>query len=273
MMLTAVLAFVGATGAGAACLHGDGETAEQQARRREAVQVVRHVNTMEHMGLEKARRFVPLGQVPGVKAPDGFHVSLVSDGKDYIVTVKDTRDPCGFAFVSDSSGLIYEAQFISDSLGLLRQLGATVSPSRTPDPIVGSWRLVSQEERRDDGTVVAVWGADPGGRLVYDAGGRMAVQLMNRQRKPFAAPDRLAGTAEELRDAFAGFIAYYGSYSVDPAAGVVVHHVEGALFPNWIGTDLRRSFRLDGRRLQLSTPPMLVGGRTSTFVLVWERED
>jgi steroid delta-isomerase-like uncharacterized protein len=110
MMLAAVLAFVGVASTGAGCLHADGESEEQRARRRAAVQVVRHVNTMEHMGLEKARRFVPLGQVPGVKAPDGFQLSLVTDGKDYTVTVKDTRDPCGFAFVSDSSGLIYEAQ-------------------------------------------------------------------------------------------------------------------------------------------------------------------
>jgi steroid delta-isomerase-like uncharacterized protein len=110
MMLTAALAFVGAAVAGAGCLHADGESEEQRARRRAAVQVVRHVNTMEHMGLEKARRFVPLGQVPGVKAPDGFQISLVTDGKEYILTAKDTRDPCDFAFVSDSSGLIYEAQ-------------------------------------------------------------------------------------------------------------------------------------------------------------------
>ena len=54
-------------------------------------------------------------------------------------------------------------------------------------------------ERRAEGAVVAVWGPHPGGRLIYDASGRMAVQLMNPQRKPFAAPDRLAGTADEIR--------------------------------------------------------------------------
>ena len=53
-----------------------------------------------------------------------------------------------------------------------------------------------------------------------------------------------------------GFLAYFGTYTVDEKAGVVVHHVEGASFPNWIGTDQRREFTLSGRRLTLRTPPL-----------------
>jgi hypothetical protein len=49
------------------------------------VPAVRYVNTMEYMGVEKARRFVPLGQIQGVKVPDGFALTLLSDDKGYML--------------------------------------------------------------------------------------------------------------------------------------------------------------------------------------------
>ncbi len=109
MLLVAVLAF-GVAAGGGPCLHGSDETADQARRRREALQAVRYVNTAENMGVEKARRYVPLSQLPGVPAVDGFRLSLVNDNKGYMLAAKDTRDACGFAYFSDESGLIYEAQ-------------------------------------------------------------------------------------------------------------------------------------------------------------------
>ena len=108
MLLVTILAFGAA--AGAACLHGSDETAEQAQRRRAALHAVRYVNTAERMGLEKAKRYVPLSQVPGVPAADGFRLSLVSDNKAYMLAARDTRDACGFTYFTDETGLIYEAQ-------------------------------------------------------------------------------------------------------------------------------------------------------------------
>jgi hypothetical protein len=109
MLDIAILAF-GLAAAEPVCLHGNGETVEQAARRRDALHVVRYVNTVEAMGLEKAKRYVPLRQVPGIPVLAGFRLSLVTDGKDYMLAAKDAQDACGFAYMSDASGLIYEAQ-------------------------------------------------------------------------------------------------------------------------------------------------------------------
>src|SRR6266850_4867206 len=160
------------------------------------------------------------------------------------------------------------------TVGVLCVVVASAVPAKSEAPsLVGSWRLISFEERTTDGGgVIPVWGPSPAGRLTYDSGGRMSVQLMNPRRPTFASPDRLGGTVDEVREAYQGYLAYYGTYSVDLTAGAVIHHVEGALYPNDIGTDLRRSFQLNGRRLRLSTTPILRGGRTSTFDLNWERE-
>jgi hypothetical protein len=162
-------------------------------------------------------------------------------------------------------------------LTVLAALGMTAGAAASPSPnaraaLLGSWRLVSNEEHRADGSVTAVWGRSPAGSLMYQANGRMAVQLMDPRRRSFASEDRAAGTAEEVKEAFAGYLAYFGSFRVDEAAGVVVHHVEGATFPNLIGTEQRRLFVLSGNRLTLTTPPLFRNGRTSTYVLVWERE-
>jgi hypothetical protein len=110
MLLMTILALGIAAGGGAACLHGNDETAEQAKRRRDALQAVRYINAAENMGLEKAKRYVPLGQVPGVQAPAGFKLSLVTDNKSYLFAAKDTQDACGFAYFTDETGLVYEAQ-------------------------------------------------------------------------------------------------------------------------------------------------------------------
>jgi len=110
MLLMTILAFGVAAGGGAACLHGDDETPEQAKRRQDALHAVHYVNTAESMGLEKAKRYVPLSQVPGVSVPAGFKLSLVADNKTYMLAARDTQDACGFAYFTDETGLVYEAQ-------------------------------------------------------------------------------------------------------------------------------------------------------------------
>jgi hypothetical protein len=60
-------------------------------------------------------------------------------------------------------------------------------------------------------------------------------------------------------------------YTVDAGRGAVVHHLEMSLNPNWIGVDQVRYFDLQGDRLTLKTPPMVVGGVERVSTLVWER--
>ena len=108
---------------------------------------------------------------------------------------------------------------------------------------------------------------------MYDGDGRMAVQFGRRGRAPFASAEMRGGTAEEMKAAFHGYVAYFGTYAVDEAAGTVTHAVEGSLFPNWEGQAQVRHYRLEGNRLTLTTPPLPAAGGMVTLVLEWERED
>ena len=79
------------------------------------------------------------------------------------------------------------------------------------------------------------------------------------------------GTDAEVRSAFEGFIGYFGSYSIDAEKGTATHHVLGASFPNWMGGDEVRFYKLEGTELILSTPPTFYGSERCEGVLVWER--
>jgi hypothetical protein len=75
-----------------------------------------------------------------------------------------------------------------------------------------------------------------------------------------------------VRAAFNGYIAYFGTYSVDESKHAVTHHVVGASLPNWVGIDLVRLYAFDeSGRLRLATPPIEIGGRSLEYVLLWDR--
>ena len=136
--------------------------------------------------------------------------------------------------------------------------------------IVGVWSLVALTSEDPDGKVDYPFGPHAQGRIVYRADERMEVQLMDSDRPPFTDEDPGLASAAEVRVAFDGYMAHYRTYEVDPREQVVVHNVEGALIPNWVGRSQVRHFELDGDRLTLKGPLRLDGVRY-VVSLVWER--
>ena len=144
--------------------------------------------------------------------------------------------------------------------------------SQTASMFTGAWRLLSCEPRDSNGQVEFPFGEQPGGQLLYDGAGHMSAQLGKTDRARFVAKDPARGTDAEVRDAFDGYIAYFGTYSIDESKRAVTHHVVGASFPNWVGIDLVRLYAFDeSGRLRLATPAIAVGGRSLEYVLLWER--
>ena len=98
--------------------------------------------------------------------------------------------------------------------------------------------------------------------LIASSSARLAgccnVRCPQRIDRPiFASDDSGAGTDAEVRAAFEGHTSYFGTYTIDPSARTVTHHVRGASYPNWMGHDQIRYYRIDGSRLVLSSPPIL----------------
>ena len=139
--------------------------------------------------------------------------------------------------------------------------------SEAAKPFLGAWSLVSYRAIAPDGAISHPFGENPIGQIAYTADGRMSACLMRRGRARFASNLRFDATPAEREAAYRDFMAYFGSFSVDPNTRTVHHHVEGATFPNWIGTDLVRSYQFEQNTLTLS----LTRPDGTVHSLLWER--
>lgn len=148
---------------------------------------------------------------------------------------------------------------------------AQSDPGLAAQKFIGAWRLVGIEGvGRGTGA-----GDRPTGIIVYDRTGHVAVQITYKPNRPAFARGLGAGTAEEKAAAFDSYAAYYGTFTVDPAAGLVIHHLEGSLDPNNVGKDNVRYYELEGNRMTLDIADDSKGRRLSrkdtVRHLIWER--
>ena len=145
-----------------------------------------------------------------------------------------------------------------------------MNPDSLPN-LVGTWRLVSYEARAASGEARYPLGQHAVGQLFYDVRGNMSAHVMRVDRPAFASDDSGAGTDAEVRAAFEGHTSYFGTYTIDPSAHSVTHHVHGASYPNWMGQGQIRYYRIDGSRLVLSSPAILFQGESLKYILTWKR--
>ena len=139
------------------------------------------------------------------------------------------------------------------------------------DRFVGTWRLLECYGKWSDGRISYPYGDKPEGQLIYDGHGNFSGQIAGSGRPAFETGNLLKGTPEEIKTAFEGYIAYYGTYEVDESNGQVTHHVQSALFPNWIGDIQTRNFEFEGKKLRLNTQPIKGSRADLTNTLLWER--
>jgi Lipocalin-like domain len=99
--------------------------------------------------------------------------------------------------------------------------------------IVGTWELVSMSWTYPDGRSIEPWGK-PAGRISYDADGNVIAILMHERRNQ---ADGLKADQTTL----SSYSAYFGTYEVDTASGIIRHRVKGSLNDNASG-ELQRTF-------------------------------
>lgn len=150
---------------------------------------------------------------------------------------------------------------------------AAAPQQKAAEKIIGAWRLASVE---GDSPFRNVSYDHPTGLIVYDRSGWMSVQIaVHGERKPFAK-GMSAGTPEEKAEAFDTYVAYYGTYTVDAAAGTVTHHVVDYSYPGNRGRENVRWFEFQGEsRIVLIPVEDGKGGKLNrkdaTYKLTWER--
>jgi len=129
--------------------------------------------------------------------------------------------------------------------------GETMAPAGGVNRIAGTWRMVSATLEHN-GRVERPYGENPQGMLVFTPDMHFVEVLTNGQAPRFRSDARGGGTDEENRRAMASSIGFFGTYSVDEHGHFSGNRVEGATFPNWVGsvrTKHELQLRVEGERL------------------------
>ena len=120
------------------------------------------------------------------------------------------------------------------------------------------------------GEETPMWGDHPCGFLTYTPGGHVSAVLAKSDRaistdSPGSAPP------EEQARLFCNSLANAGRYSL--SSDGVIHHVEVATDPTWMGTDQSRLVCLEGNKLIIRSPAMktVAFPYPMEFSLVYER--
>jgi hypothetical protein len=141
------------------------------------------------------------------------------------------------------------------------------------DRLIGAWELLSIREDLPDGSVRdrPEFGPAPKGLLVYTPSGLVSVHFMRPDRVPWK--DEETATPEERASALAGYGGYAGRFTVGEEAGsvFVLHHVEVAVIPNRVGSDLKRHCSFEGDQLTLRPEPVAREGGAIRRTLTWRR--
>jgi hypothetical protein len=136
---------------------------------------------------------------------------------------------------------------------------------------VGAWKIQWFGFIKSNGQTKYPFGEHPVGVAMYDAKGRMSTQITLGNIPPFLSEERDGASDEEVRTAYEGFIGYYGTYEVDDRQQLVIFHIGGSSFPNWVGKTLKRHYQIEGGRLTLTTELKSVEGTPAILIQEWEK--
>ena len=135
------------------------------------------------------------------------------------------------------------------------------------EQLVGTWTLLSWEQKKGDGTKIERYGSSPKGIAFFDEGGRYIITVMRSDRAKYASNALWQGTAEENKETADGTTTYFGTYSISETDSSIAIHIEGSSFPNWNGTDQKRFVTITEEHLTLTVRP--AGG--DVVDVIWKR--
>jgi hypothetical protein len=133
--------------------------------------------------------------------------------------------------------------------------------------VVGMWSLVSQAVEKPDGSRVERFGSNPKGIGIFDQNGRFSMIMLRSDLPKVASNNAMTGTPEENKAIIHGSTAFFGSWSVDEATSTMINRIDGSTFPNWDGTELKRSLTISGDDMKICVPSQIGG----TSCAVWRR--
>jgi len=147
-----------------------------------------------------------------------------------------------------SPGMIFLIVILVAQVAARNTSGQVAPTSDDATRFIGTWRLIS-----DTST----------GLMYYDGLGNMAAQVMpSRARATYAGAQP---TPDEAKEAITGYLAYFGTYTVNEGAHTITHHRKANINPGQVGDDVVRGYEFAPGDRVILTP---AGSRNQ---IIWER--
>jgi hypothetical protein len=147
-----------------------------------------------------------------------------------------------------SLGMMLMILILMVQVSARRTSGQAAPASEEAKRFIGTWRLIS------DTSI---------GLMYYDGLGNMAAQVMpSRARANYAGAQP---TPDEAKAAITGYLAYFGTYTVDERAHTITHHRKANINPGQVGVDAVRGYEFAPGDRVILTPA------ESRNQVTWER--
>jgi hypothetical protein len=133
---------------------------------------------------------------------------------------------------------------------------------------LGSWKLVSTEEKLKDGTSRPYKDVGPNGQgyLMYTPDGHMCAVMTRPERPKWSDPP----TDAQKLAAIDGLASYCGTFEIDEDRHVMWHFPEIAWDPGFAGTKQPRPYRFEGNKLTFTGKEPSTGDPTiDQWTIVW----
>jgi hypothetical protein len=131
-------------------------------------------------------------------------------------------------------------------IALLCLSTSVTAAHNTAESFVGVWKLHWFGFVKANGKTKYPFGEHPDGMVIYGPKGHMSTQITRGDVAAFLSEERDGASDEEVRIAYEAFVGYYEAYEVDDSQRLIIFHIAGSSYPNWVGKILKRHYEFDG---------------------------
>ena len=123
--------------------------------------------------------------------------------------------------------------------------------------IAGTWSVLTVVNEVG-GEKVDLFGPNPQGQFIFTADGHFSINIIRSGRTKFASNNSTVSTAEENKEAMAGTLSLFGTYTMN-SDGWQTLHIVGSSFPNWDAAEQKRLVQIKGDVMTYENPTAPTG--------------
>jgi len=162
--------------------------------------------------------------------------------------------------------IVLVAPLLASFSVLLGSSEPSAQQSSLKDQITGTWLLVSNDNIAPNGQRRQLFGPNPKGMVILHGNGHFTQIYLRPDRPKFKASSRLRGTPEEIKSAWDGMVALFGTWSTNDADRTILMRIQGHSFPNSEGRESKRTISaLTSDQLAWFTIAPAAGGRSESI--------